>query len=629
MFCIKGKNSNSYVRLPSIVFVSYSIIFCVINNYGISSADETASGMPVPFNGHVSGYWTNDSQAIYLSDMTRCEPSTALASGLSKGRWKVIPYETVDGMVGKMVWASPNTGAPELSLPLPVEGWYAIYLGVFSSPAAYSKLWFKLDTDPAAVPRQNNLTSFDDNGSAEEIFFKAAHLQNNSLIIRQNNGSCLTSGGIVYVKLIPLTENEITFLLNDRNDRSHKTLVLKHDTEAVNMYNGYQTEEHILSAIEVLRDTDFGTIIIELSYPGVFDFHGDMRTRDDADYAMVESKVLHESIKVLESKNIDPVKVLIDGAHNIGIKAVVAVRPGFWGFWHEPFAGQESPFYKNNPQWRCVDRDGTIVERMSWAVPEVRKHVIDCLVNAVALGADGAHILFNRGYPLALYEKPAVDMFMKKYGEDPRTIDESDPRIVELWSDIITTFFRELRARLDEEEARRGDGKRIEISATVLGNGEFNLQYGVDVERLASEGLIDTVYPFKWNWGAVKFGIWDFTHGVFQKKYDSITYKLDYFKNACGKYNVPFKPYFWGIPDIKDRLTEAVGYYESGASGLAAWDAGYNCFDMHDWFILTRMGHIEETKVRSQSELPPKIYKRFHRLGTHIMDGRFPVNWGG
>ena len=609
-----------------LIFLCFSIVFF---DTIAGNADDSKLSSNVNYDGYVSTFWANNSKAVYLSDMTRCEPFSALTPRISKGHWKVISYETVDGMSGKMVWASPKTDAPELSLSLPVNGWYAVFLGVFSSPAAYSKLWFKLDTDPAAVPRQNLLTSFDDNGSAEEIFFKVANLKDNKLIIRQNNGSCLNSGGLVYVKLIPLNKDEVASYLNDRKDISHKTLVLKHDTEAVNMYNGYRNEENILSAIEVLRDTDFGTIIIELSYPGFLEFHGDMRNRDDADYVMNESRVLHESIKVLESKGIDPVKVLIKGAHDIGIKAVVAVRPNFWGFWQEPFAGEESPFYKNNPQWRCVDRDGTIVERMSWAVPEVRKHVIDTLVNGVTYGADGVHLLFNRGYPLALYEKPYIDMFMKKYGEDPRKIDESDPRIVGLWSEIITTFFRELRTRLDAEEKKRGDGKHIDISATLLGNGEYNLQYGVDVVSLASKELLDIVYPFKWNWGNVKFGTWDFTHGTFMKQYNSITYELDYFNNGLKKYNVPFKPYFWSIPEIKDRLKEANDYYSKGASGLASWDGGYNGFDMSEWFVLTRMGHIEETNARAQKELPQKIYKRFHRLGNHIMDGRFPPNWGG
>ena len=48
---------------------------------------------------------------------------------------------------------------------------------------------------------------------------------------------------------------------------------------------------------------------------------------------------------------------------------------------------------------------------------------------------------------------------------------------------------RELRGKLDQEQARRADGKRIELSAMVLGNHYDNYQYGVDVRRLVGEGL--------------------------------------------------------------------------------------------------------------------------------------------
>ena len=45
-----------------------------------------------------------------------------------------------------------------------------------------------------------------------------------------------------------------------------------------------------------------------------------------------------------------------------------------------------------------------------------------------------------------LYEKPFCDMFMEKHGVDPNQISEEDPRIIEMRSDIVSTFFKELRA---------------------------------------------------------------------------------------------------------------------------------------------------------------------------------------
>ena len=50
---------------------------------------------------------------------------------------------------------------------------------------------------------------------------------------------------------------------------------------------------------------------------------------------------------------------------------------------------------------------------MSWAVPEVRKHVIELLREQVRFGADGANVVFNRGYPVVLYEPPPRRCFRR------------------------------------------------------------------------------------------------------------------------------------------------------------------------------------------------------------------------
>ena len=175
------------------------------------------------------------------------------------------------------------------------------------------------------------------------------------------------------------------------------------------------------------------------------------------------------------------------------MKVHVGVRPAGWSF-YEPYCDYwESPFYRGHPEWRCVDRDGTPVARMSWAVPEVRRHMIELLREQVRFGADGANIVFNRGYPVVLYEPAAAKLFQEKYGADPRTVPESDPRITRWWSDVVTTFLPELRAMLDEEQKARADGKRLQLSVIVLGTAQDDLRFGVDLRRLAEEKLIDEI----------------------------------------------------------------------------------------------------------------------------------------
>src|SRR5207249_9428202 len=75
-----------------------------------------------------------------------------------------------------------------------------------------------------------------------------------------------------------------------------------------------------------------------------------------------------EAVRELAEKKINPVKVMTDGAHDLGMKVYVGVRPAGWSFF-EPYPDfWETPFFRQNRQWRSEDRDGTPTTRMSWAV---------------------------------------------------------------------------------------------------------------------------------------------------------------------------------------------------------------------------------------------------------------------
>jgi hypothetical protein len=78
---------------------------------------------------------------------------------------------------------------------------------------------------------------------------------------------------------------------------------------------------------------------------------------------------------------------------------------------------------------------------------------------------------------------------------------------------------------IDEEEQRRGDGRHLEISVMVLGDNENNLQYGVDIGRLVKEKLLDVVYVYQYDFGAIKAG-----------------YDGNFFRQACGEQGVPYLP---------------------------------------------------------------------------------------
>lgn len=558
--------------------------------------------------------WARASEAILLTDMTQGSPEEYFSPVSEKRRWKVIPYETVEGWTGKMVWTAPETGAPELGIPLGAEGWFAIFVGLFAAPECPTLAWLRLDGDMAAVRREAKVDPFC--GTSEEVFFKAVKLEKNSrLYLCQQSRGFIQPCGLTHIRLVPLAPAEVERLLADRTDRSHRTMASTYDGFSWAFYRSPQTAEEWLRDIEIFRDTDFGTLLLhspgadKVIYPSKVGYMKESRT---GAFPRLGDRYFVEAVQAMARQGINPVKVLIDGAHDVGMKVHVGIRPAGWSF-VEPYPDYwDSPFFQQNPQWRCVDRDGTPVARMSWAVPEVRSHLIDLLREQVGFGADGAHICFNRGFPVMLYEPAAVEIFQQRFGLDPRTVDESDPRITQWRSDIVTIFMRELRAMLDEESKGRKD--RLVSSIMILGNEPDNLQYGVDIRRLVAEGLVDEIFSYMWDFGS-------------QNRY----YDFNYFHEACREKGVPFSPSTASF--FKDpcyTLSMVKPFLESTAKGVAIWDGAVE--DIYQWSIISRFGHKKETlwRVENLKDLnPPRKYIRFHKLGEHIVDGRFGPYWGG
>lgn len=581
--------------------------------------------------------WANASKAVMLTDMRCCQPESALAPKLKKGAWKAIPYET-ETVAGNLIWASGDALAQPLTLPLGATGWHALFIGLYATNLTPSYAWLKLEGEQAPTPvasskSPNYRPSY---FWIQEIFWKVAELKpGQSLQINQVPNCLLPAAGcgLAYVKLIPLADAEVAGYCADRDKPAPRRVAVTCDHVSFMQAIRPTTAEAVLSELEMFRNTDAKTLLLhvggadQVCYPSRY---GTMIGQEQDSFADPGQRCQAESIRELARKKINPTKVLIEGAHDIGMKVHVGFRPALWSY-YEPYTDFfESPFFKQHPEWRLVDRDGATVARMSWAVPEVRRQLLDVLGEAVGFGAEGAHIVFNRSLPVTLYEPEFCAQFQSAHGLDPRGLEDSDPRIIRTRSDIITTFMRELRVVLDEEAKRRANGQRLEISLCVLGCEEDNLQYGLDLRRLAKERLIDEVYPsmHRYDFGATKHkrdmaGAWD----------------LDFFMEACGRAGVPVIPMISyaavGLPDYYPYATflnMGLDSYAQGAAGMCFWDPAVvknaDAAPHEYWKIASRFGHVDELKARVGLQLSKPVYLKLRRLGEHCLDGRFPI-WGG
>ena len=90
---------------------------------------------------------------LYISDLSRCLPATALSREPRPDAWHCLHYETCDADVpsGTMICAGSSVRAPDVSLPLDVSGWHGVYVGYWNPHHDYDSgtcIRVRLDNDP-------------------------------------------------------------------------------------------------------------------------------------------------------------------------------------------------------------------------------------------------------------------------------------------------------------------------------------------------------------------------------------------------------------------------------------------------------------------------------------------------
>lgn len=552
--------------------------------------------------------WANGTSPVMLTDLGGAEPAEALSDRRARGRWKVLDYE-IGPYTGRMLAANFEAEAPPVSVELPVEGWHAVYIGL-----GEGKLRVKLTSDPSYVGRNRS------RGAVEEVFFKAADLTGERIHFAQQTKGSPQECNIAYVKLVPLTAEEVARLQADRADLSTRRLATSIDGFSYIYSKGPTTVEDLLEEVEEYRDSDFGVLHVCVGGADLVNYRSEVGflagVRNGAlmeVFPRAGDRVYAASVLEMTQAGVNPTRVHIEGGKALGMKVHVSIRPGAWRYSPHMEEFFDSPFYAANPRWRCVDRDGTPVERMSLAVPQVRAHLIAVLREAVQFGADGANIIYVRGVPYVLWEDAFCDLFRERYDADAREVPEDDPRITALRVEIMTQFMNEVREMLDEEQARRGQAERLEISAFVLASEADNLKYGLDVRGWVEAGLLDEVSPYLGAGGGAA------------REYD-----LEFFAEACGERGVPWRPTIiaWRAPEPDEMMNLALRYYDAGASGITFWDGNSLTTRTDRWSIISRMGHVEELRERAEQGLPSTTIMRPHRLGGVVVGGRYSPNWG-
>ncbi len=554
-------------------------------------------------------------KAVYLTDMSRCRPATALSPKEKQGRWRLIPYETVGiPKSGTMIGATSFVDAPDVTLPLNVTGWHAVYVGFWNPHYAYdggTVVKVKLSDDPCFTCITEPAPAMNMNATyIKEAPFKAADLTGRNLQFGKRHGPSAQKAYIAYVKLVPLSARQVADLKADRARKDTRVLQVSNDGSL----HGYEfrTREHIIELVEPYRYSDVGKLIWAVCYGDLTNYPTKVGTFVAGPRAvpipatprnnsyMTGEKTAHDNFRSLAGEGIIPVAVAAQHAHEIGLKFDIMIRMGVSGAVPPQREWEKKGFVATHPQFRQVMRDGTPVEKASYAFPEVRNLMVSIVREAAEkFDVDGVNLCFVRGPQFMAYEQPVLDDFRKEYGEDGRKVGFDDAKMCEIRSRYLNAFVRDVRRTLDEVGKKKG--KRLELSAWVLGPTSWpepavnhnHRVLGMDVEHWIKQGWLDSV---------ISEGDWDKV---------VIDHKLLAVAKA-HKCQFIFNRRTGGQSEVAN-VKQWVDAYSAGVDGVAVWDI--NPQDLSIWPIIRRAGHRKELEAAAQRGVPALPSVRLKTIG--------------
>jgi len=274
-------------------------------------------------------------------------------------------------------------------------------------------------------------------------------------------------------------------------------------------------------------------------------------------------------VRELLDRGEDPLQSAIDEIHANGKRFWMGLRPQAWAAVPPLDQAIRSPFFRDHPEYRCLEANGEPISKLSIAFKPVRDRLSGTLKEALDRGADGVAVIFIRGFPLVRYEQPVLDRFREKYGQDAREAPDSDERLLSVWAEFVTNWMDELRQMLDEA-GPSPVVRRRELAAIVGPSLEWNRQFGFDIAAWAQKGLVDVVMPYPC--GS------HHTARLYSELYEKPDGWIDVagFKRVLVETPVELIPslghyadHFTPIAIVRQRAND---FYRAGATGLCRWD---------------------------------------------------------
>ena len=496
---------------------------------------------------------------------------------------------------GTLLLATDGNHAPEIAYSPDRSGWYRIYVGIYRKPFEESKaVDVRLSRDPAFTTLEGGEGGKDQQENwLDEVYWKTADLTGQDFHFRQITFPRIRHAWVAFVKLVPLSEDQVREFEADRKNREHKRLFVHTDPGIHNQDGSREALHSILDPLthgdvaRVYWETGFCDRVFYASNIGRHPTEAAEHRDDSAEPYLARDwdRYQSQTWQAYRKRGIDPLDAVVEYAHQHDIEVHAAYRVGGFLFPAPHFHDNKDSFFERHPELRCIDREGNPLPRISYAFPETRTYVLSLFREMASNYAiDGVALLYNRRPPLLAYEAPIVEGFQALYGEDPRELDPLDERWLAFRATFLTRFMRELREMLDEVEREQGRG-RLAVTAVVCRPGE-NILHGMDLKIWIKEGLVDTLIPYS---SSVRLHsyvtAWDDPK--------DIEHFLSLVKNTDCELALNLMPRALTANEFYDL---AYRLYQSGVERFFFWDGLGRTGGVGRWRRVPRLGHRAEVE---------------------------------
>ena len=585
-----------------------------------------------------------------------CEPKANISPVREKYKWNSLPYETAK-VTGSML-VSLQDGRPEdVSFDPELTGWYRIFVCLGAYPGVSVNV--SLSGDDTYTTMSPSAHSGYGYHAVEESFWTCADMTGQKFCVSKRKHGIDYNAMLAWVRFVPMDEAEVTAWHAEEERKDTKRLYATDDMHN-RLYMGCcETKEDWRALVRHYKHSDVEWLSMEdvLTFVDSDCFTGNT---DNFVFCRQGDRFVQEN---RPRYNEDMLRDLVSYGHEQGLKMCASLRMGAWGM-EFPYDQIyfECRFTNSHPELRCVDRDGTFIDALSYAYPEVQDFMINQLVWLAGLGFDAVEMIFTRGIPYVLFEEPVLKRFRAEYGFDPRELPLDDERLNKVHREIMTEFVKKLRAALNEV---RSD-KRIGLHARILFSLYDSAYVGLDVEEWAKQGLITGIisYPQRfrellegdiWQDGDEKridlgkyaeyvrmsptrptsrqgdfnfIGPVEDSRGVMRgpaSQEERVSELMALEEKYGVRVYIEIMPRYMSTEAYRDRALEL---YRAGCRGISLWDTYDRVPVRAEWSMVRRLGHIEELPGYNSGEGEWYTATRLLKIGGRDVSRYIPA-WGG